>query len=373
MPEGTSNVSCIWKSDTYSSWCEFNFTYGGWEDREVKNFWLALNSTTEDWQAAADYEGFSGNQGNNIAQGCYYILVKLGDPPINVSINSTVVASFNGSGTVNTYATATCYNFTNGTWVVGIEDLWGPDDFNWYITVGNASPPESGLGNDSLLEGFVAGSPAYANVSVELYKLPNASIPINFTKTDSSGHFSFNLAPGVYTAEFRLEPDCVFNGTGPCEEEGLAIRISNITVGNVTVSINVSVPHIAFALMLDGSNIPQGTQIMATQNTSYIFGLYAENKDGFAAGMISMVFNATDDIGHWGSQAVFFNSTPSLNPGQNVTLTVPFTTSFGTGIRNASMKTDIGITQASDVISGDVASAVLEVLFNMPLQFNITI
>jgi len=213
MIEGDENVSCIWKSKDSDTWCQFNFTHGGWENREVKNFWIALDNTTIMDNATADFEGFSGNWGNDIDEGCYYIHVKLGDPDVNISINGSFKQQFAGSMTEEAIHVVTdiCYLFTNGTWTIETEDLLGPDDFFWEIGInvnttggGGSPPPSAEVYILSPNNGDEINSP---NVTV-VYNITGDPSEYNFTSiTIENDTFMMqenrtDVFPGVYNYTF---------------------------------------------------------------------------------------------------------------------------------------------------------------------------
>lgn len=147
MTEGDTNVSCVWfPPDSWnpSGFCDFNFTHGGFDGREIKNLWIDSNSSIEGYMAMADFEGFSGNMGMNLQEGCYYVMVELGSTEVSVSVNGTEVGLFDNSGNtyVQDYASASCYTFSNGTYIITAEDQIGPDYLEWWVTFGENGPGE---------------------------------------------------------------------------------------------------------------------------------------------------------------------------------------------------------------------------------------
>ena len=145
------NASCRWIDDpTYGSWCEWNLTYGpvgSGEEGIIDNIWLGADNMTPDYNAVADYEGWSGNSGSGVTAGNYYLLVEMGDTSINIYVDGAFFETINNSGKWwRDLSSVQAYTFDNGTHQIDVDDTEGPDMLNWSITVGG---PSAVCGNDA--------------------------------------------------------------------------------------------------------------------------------------------------------------------------------------------------------------------------------
>ncbi|MFH1591430.1 MAG: hypothetical protein ABIC95_05895 [archaeon] len=154
-----NNASCVWRVDQQGGgWCEWNMTYlppssGG--GGIIDNIWLGANQSIQDWQAPIDYKCWSGNCGTTVDAGDYFILLHMGDTMVNVTVNGTYVDMIdNTGGWFTDKYTSSTFTFSNGSWLVEIEDLIGPDYIAWTVEIGgNGSSGSSICGNGALEDG----------------------------------------------------------------------------------------------------------------------------------------------------------------------------------------------------------------------------
>jgi hypothetical protein len=137
-----NNVSCTW--DVGQSFCMWNATYGpptSGEGGIVANVWLDSANNTQEWQSVLDYKCFSGNCGSEIDAGDYYINLHIGDTIINVTVNGTLIGIVdNSGGYFRDVSTNNPFTFSNGTWIVEVFDMVGPDYITWTFTIGAVAP-----------------------------------------------------------------------------------------------------------------------------------------------------------------------------------------------------------------------------------------
>ena len=132
--------NCRWIVDGFNGWCEWNATYGppmGGMGGIIENIWLDSTNDTEDWQSIIDWKCWSGNCNSNIDADDYYIILKMGDTVVNISVNGTYFAIiYNTGGYWTEKSTPLTYTFTNGTYLIEVFDMIGPDYIAWNVTFG---------------------------------------------------------------------------------------------------------------------------------------------------------------------------------------------------------------------------------------------
>jgi hypothetical protein len=244
VDEGNNTIGCTWESDNWGSWCEFNFSHGGFDDNEVKNFWLGLTNTTTDWEAVADYECYSGNCGNGITAGCYYVIVELGDADVNVSVNDTFLGFFAGDNYIQNYPTNSCFDFTNGSWTVSVEDIFEFETTNWTITIGSfdGNPP----------------GPEDVNISV-IITAPTNDQTLSVDYIELEYNVSGNLSASAYN-HTQLYLNFHQNETNRTDTEGLKYyNFTNLADGNYELVVK---------LYNETDSILAGESVNVTINTS---------------------------------------------------------------------------------------------------------
>ncbi|MBU0530624.1 MAG: hypothetical protein KKC05_03030 [Nanoarchaeota archaeon] len=178
-----NTINCVWRApDDWNiyGFCEFNFSY---HMGSIENFWLSSVNDSDDGEpeTVADFQGRSGNMGDDIEEGCYYILLDMGETNVNVSVNGTLFQTYyNEYGTMGFVQIPSddCFTFTNGTWIITVQDLIGPDYFDWWVSVGGDGYIEEGIDPEMNITSVTTTSnDTHIVFTFNLENISNAEIP----------------------------------------------------------------------------------------------------------------------------------------------------------------------------------------------------
>ncbi len=326
-PAQKDGAGCVWRQMENASFCDWNFTYLPPKEGEgiIENVWLGVTSSTEDWQAISDMKNWSGHLNDELVPGSYYLLLRMGGTNVNISVNGDVFATiYNEMGAWGTFATPLPYDFNNGTYMIEIIDLIGPDYVSWNVTFGHKEEAVCGNGiieagedcepdplnlsgedctsdifngaysggtlgctadckfNTSLctpveagnasLSGQVNGS-VIVGANISLYK--GDTLMFSVLTNESGGFIMPNVPSGMYDLEIGL-PDAY------------PFHFVEIFIGNINITkkefVQVMIPHVFYAPFVNGqmgfaeipAEVPANFSVMINNSNNYTIDAHVE-------------------------------------------------------------------------------------------------